>query len=141
MSSEVVSVSRERNLATVAAMYEAFGRGDIPTVLSFLDDGVEWSNVGPADIPYFGVKHGHAGALTVFAFLGEHVEMAVFDPRTFIADGQHVVALVRVAATVKSTGLGYDEETVHVFDFNDEGRVVRFRDYQDTDAVATALRG
>ena len=64
----------------------------------------------------------------------------VFEPHTLIADDTHIVALVRVAATSKSTQLGYDEETVHVFDFNADGRVVRFRDYQGTEAVATALR-
>jgi ketosteroid isomerase-like protein len=141
MSNEIPPVRRERNLATVATMYAAFGAGDIPTVVAQLDEQVEWSNRGPDDIAYFGVKHGHEGAVAVFAFLGEHVDISVFDPHTIIGDGDHVVALVRVAATAKATGLAYDEETVHVFDFNDEGRVVRFRDYQDTEAGARALRG
>jgi ketosteroid isomerase-like protein len=134
-------MSRERNLETVAAMYQAFGRGDIPGVLSHLDPRVEWSNRGPTDIDYFGVKHGHDGALAIFGFLGEHVDITAFEPHTMIADNDHVVALVHVAATVKSTGLAYDEETVHVFEFDGDGRVVRFRDYQDTEAVARALRG
>jgi ketosteroid isomerase-like protein len=134
-------MTRERNLATVAAMYHAFGVGDIPAVLDHLDQTVEWSNRGPEDIPYFGVKHGHEGALAVFGFLGENVDITVFEPHTMIADEDRVVTLVRVAATVRSTQVSYDEETVHVFDFNSDGKVVRFRDYQDTDAVAAALRG
>ena len=134
-------MTRERNLATVAAMYQAFGLGDIPAVLDHLDPKVEWCNRGPGDIPYFGVKHGHEGALAVFGFLGENVDITAFEPHTMIADGDHVVALVRVAGNVRSTQMGYDEETVHVFDFNSDGKVVRFRDYQDTEEVAKALRG
>ena len=134
-------MTRERNLATVTAMYDAFGAGDIAAVLDHLDQRVEWSNRGPEDISYFGVKRGHEGALAVFGFLGENVDLTVFEPHTMIADENHVVALVRVAGTVRSSQLTYDEETVHVFDFNSDGKVVRFRDYQDTDAVARALRG
>ena len=69
------------------------------------------------------------------------MDFTAFEPHTMIADGDHVVALVRVAATVKATGLSYDEETVHVFVLNAESRVVKFSDYQDTEAVAKALRG
>jgi hypothetical protein len=134
-------MGREDNLATVAGMYQAFGAGDIPGVLSHLDPQIEWSNRGPSDIDYFGVKHGHDGALAIFGFLGDHVDITAFEPHTMIADKDHVVALVHVAATVKSSGLVYDEETVHVFDFDEDGRVIRFRDYQDTEAVAAALRG
>ncbi len=100
-----------------------------------------WSNRGPADIEYFGVKRGHDGALAIFRFLAEHVDITAFEPHTMIADADHVVVLVRVSATVKETGLSYDEETVHVFDLDTDARVVRFRDYQDTEAVAKALRG
>lgn len=134
-------MSRESNLAAVQAMYEAFGQGDIPSLLSHLDPDVEWSNRGPADIEYFGVKRGHDGALAIFRFLAEHVDITAFEPHTMIADADHVVVLVRVSATVKETGLSYDEETVHVFDLDTDARVVRFRDYQDTEAVAKALRG
>ena len=133
-------MSRERNLATVGAVYAAFGAGDIPAVLRHLDAGVEWCNAGPTDISYFGTKHGHDGALSVFGFLGANMDITAFDPHTIVGDEEHVVALVHVAATVKGTGRSYDEETVHVFDFGTDGRIVRFRDYQDTAAVASALR-
>ncbi len=74
------SITRERNLATVTAMYLAFGVGDIAAVWDHLDQRVEWSNRGPEEIPNFGVKHGHEGALAVFGFLGENVDITLFEP-------------------------------------------------------------
>ena len=32
------------NLATVQAIYAAFGRGDVPAILSHLTDGVAWEH-------------------------------------------------------------------------------------------------
>jgi ketosteroid isomerase-like protein len=133
-------MSRDQHLTTVAATYAAFGAGDIPTVLSHFDPAVEWVNQGPAEIDYFGTKHGHDGALAVFGFLGGNLDISVFDPHTFVADDERVVALVHVVATARGTGETYDEETVHVFDFGPDGRITRFRDFQDTAAVAGALR-
>jgi ketosteroid isomerase-like protein len=132
-------MSREQHLATVTAAYAAFGAGDIPAVLGHFDADVEWVNQGPADIEYFGTKRGHDGALAVFGFLGAHIDISVFDPHTLVADDERVVALVHVVGTARSTGATYDEETVHVFDFGPDGRVTRFRDFQDTAAVAGAL--
>jgi uncharacterized protein len=34
------------NLKTVQAMYEAFGRGDVPSILERLDDDVVWEEGG-----------------------------------------------------------------------------------------------
>lgn len=133
-------MSRTEHLATVNAAYEAFGAGDIPRVLSQFDAEVEWDNQGPAEVDYFGVHKGHAGAMDVFTFLGTKLNITAFEPHTFIADDERVVVLVRVAATATDTGRSYDEETVHVFDFGPDGRITRFRDFQDTAAVAAALR-
>ena len=33
----------DQNLATIRGAYEAFGRGDVPAVLSILADDVAWS--------------------------------------------------------------------------------------------------
>jgi ketosteroid isomerase-like protein len=30
------------NVATVKRIYEAFGKGDIPTIISFVSDHVQW---------------------------------------------------------------------------------------------------
>jgi len=35
------------NVATVQAIYEAFGRADVATILEKLDDAVEWETTSP----------------------------------------------------------------------------------------------
>ena len=134
-------MSRDTNLATVQAIYTAFGTGDVPTLLSLLDADIEWVNPGPDDIPaYFGTKHGHEGALSVLGYLGANVDISVFDPHTFVADDDRVVALVHFVGTAKATGRTYDQEIVHVFEFGPAGTITRFRDVQHTYEVVGALR-
>ena len=41
---------------TLRAGYEAFGRGDIPTVLAIFDDTIEWYS--PDELPGGGTFHG-----------------------------------------------------------------------------------
>jgi ketosteroid isomerase-like protein len=41
------------NTETVKAIYEAFGRGDVTTILDKLDDAVEWETTVPlSDVPW-----------------------------------------------------------------------------------------
>jgi len=137
-------MNRETNLAHVGALYGAFGSGDIPSMIGMLDPNIEWINPGPTDSEfgdYFGVKHGPDGVLGVFGFLAANVDITAFEPHTFIADDERVVALVKFAATAKATGRTYQQELVQVFEFGDDGKVTRFRDIQNSAVVVEALRG
>lgn len=41
------------NVATVQAIYDAFGRGDVATILDKLDDAVEWETSVPVpEVPW-----------------------------------------------------------------------------------------
>ena len=55
-------MSAEENKRTVQSIFEAFGRGDVPGVLSHLSEDVTWKAPGPEVIPYFGDRRGHDGA-------------------------------------------------------------------------------
>ena len=47
-------MSEQTNVEVVHQAYAAFGRGDIPAVLSALTDDVEWTLQGPPVIPWAG---------------------------------------------------------------------------------------
>lgn len=55
-------------VATVAAIYAAFGRGDIPAIFGYLADAVRWedwadNSAQAAGVPWFQAKTGqHAAA-------------------------------------------------------------------------------
>jgi ketosteroid isomerase-like protein len=72
----VQQVTRRRPLARVRAIYAAFARGDVDTVLAALSPDVVWSNAGPPDIDYFGVRHGRERVAEVFAILGAEFDIA-----------------------------------------------------------------
>ena len=46
------------NVTKVKAIYEAFGRGDVPAILSELAADVSWEFEGPSQIPYTGTRRG-----------------------------------------------------------------------------------
>jgi hypothetical protein len=132
-------VSEEQNLATVQDMYAAFGQGDIATVLGHLAPDIEWVNAGPSAISYFGTHRGHDEVLSrVFQFLGENLDIAVFEPRDFFASGEKVAVILRMEATVRGTGRSFGEDLAHLFTFRD-GKVVRFQDIQETAGIAAAF--
>lgn len=133
-------MTEQQNIERIQQIYGAFGRGDIPTVLGALSADVTWVNAGPADISYFGTHKGpNAVANGVFGFIGANFEFTAFDPHTFFANGDQVVALLHVAGKARTTGKTFDQETAHVFTLRG-GQISHFRDIQDTAAVAGALR-
>ena len=46
------------NAATVASLYEAFGRGDIPFILDHLADDCKWIGAGEGSLPQGGTYKG-----------------------------------------------------------------------------------
>jgi ketosteroid isomerase-like protein len=136
-----LAVTTASPVETVQSLYAAFGRGDIATVLASLAPDARWSNPGPSEFgAYFGEKRGHEEILALFGFLGQNFEFTVFEPREFFAVEEKVVVLLRIEGRVPATGKQFEEDAVQVFTFQD-GAIVRFQDFQDSNALAEALRG
>ncbi len=51
-------MSEQENVKLVQDLYEAFCRGDIPTILKALSSDVQWFNSGSSGIPYAGKRQG-----------------------------------------------------------------------------------
>ncbi|EFC85113.1 nuclear transport factor 2 family protein [Parafrankia sp. EUN1f] len=128
------------NLERVQAIYAAFGSGDVEGVLAALAPDVVWSNAGPADLAYFGVRTGREQVAEVFAILGQEFDIAHFAPVEFFAAGERVAVLLEMRATIRSTGRSFTEDLVHVWTFGSDGLVTRLQDIQDSAGVAAALR-
>ena len=131
-------MSAEENKRVVQAIFEAFGRGDVPGVLSHLAEDVEWSAPGPSSVPYLGDRRGHSGATEFFVQLGTNVEFEYFEPGAFIAEGDRVVALGRERGRVKGTGKTFDNDWALVFTV-EGGKVTGFQCYENTAAIAEAF--
>ena len=121
------------SLATVRAVYDAFARGDVGTVLGALAEDAEWfeaeGNPWYPGHPFVGPQQVVEG---VFARIGEEYENFRAEPSRFLHDGDTVAVEGRYSATShRATGRPLDAPFVHVWDVRD-GRVVRFRQYTDT---------
>lgn len=123
------------NVATVQAIYEAFGRGGVPAILGHLSPDVTWEHwadnrAQQAGVPWMQARSGPEGALEFFKIIGTWV------PERFevvaLMDGGDRVAAEVVAAFTLPTGRRFDEEEVHVWRFDGDGKVASFRHYLDT---------
>jgi ketosteroid isomerase-like protein len=118
------------SVETVSAAYEAFGKGDVPTLLSLLDDEVDW--ISPMTLPHGGRYHGREDVGRFFQGIGE-----LWDPLTVAlkavasTSSDSVVTLVDAKGSLRSGGTaGYG--AAHHFTVRD-GKITRFREYVDLD--------
>ena len=118
------------NLLTVKEIYEAFGKGDVPTILSRLADDVDWelwadNSVQKADVPYLRNKKGVAG---VIEFFQEVAKLGITEFKVLsVMEGAN-----QIAAEIEIVTANYSDEEIHLWTFNNDGKVSRFRHYVDT---------
>lgn len=130
--------------STVADIYAAFGRGDVPAILDALADDVAWdvwpNNYGQrAGVEHLAPRRGPAQVAEFFTIIGGWTvrDFAVLD---VIGSGRQVAAEVRYAFDLPGGGSLVDEE-LHLWTFDAAGRVTRFRHYCDTAKHIAAVAG
>jgi uncharacterized protein len=77
----------------VQSAYAAFGRGDVPAILSLIADDVEWKFYGAKGLPYTGTFRTKDEIARWFASIPEVEDILVFEPREFIPAGDNVRVL------------------------------------------------
>ena len=124
------------HLATATAIYAAFGKGDIPTILSYMADEVQWeqwadNSAQRAGVPWFAPRQGKSGVLAFFQVLSG---MAIkdFQVLSMMAGGNQVAVEFVIEVDLPSTGGHYRDEELHLWTFNAAGQVIRLRHYADT---------
>lgn len=127
------------NAAIVTAIYEAFGRGDVPAVLGAFDPAIEWNEAEGNPLadgnPYQGPGAVAAG---VFQRLVTQLDQFTVTPLRITDGGDTVVAEGRYRGTVKASGQLVDSQFAHVWHLRN-GKVVRFQQYTDTRQWAELL--
>jgi uncharacterized protein len=133
-------MNEDANIQVVRQLYDAFGEGDIDTILQAVADDVEWHQPGPPDVlPWAGTRHGRAQVAQFFTAVSETLEILRFEPRTFLAHDDTVVVFGYEKALAKPTNRSFESEWVMVFTLR-ASQVVRFRAYHDTAAMVIAFR-
>jgi ketosteroid isomerase-like protein len=128
------------NAETVQQIYAAFGQGDIPAILGHLADDVDWEyGQAGSDVPWLQPRRGRDAVGGFFESLGA-LDFQKFDVTRVIDGGDVVVALITIDLTVKATGKRIaEEDEIHVWRFDANGKVARFRHGADTHAHQVAL--
>jgi ketosteroid isomerase-like protein len=129
----------QQNAEMVRSLYEAFGRGDVPTVLGAMDPRIEWNeaeNFPYADKnPYVGPQAILEG---VFMRLGGEWDGFSVALEEVLDAGDTVVALGRYGGAYKKTGTSIHAQFAHVWRLRG-GKIVKFQQYTDTLQAARAI--
>ena len=126
-----------KNLETVQAIYQAFGKGDVPFIVSKASDDVKWeawadnTAVKSGKVPYLKTRFGKAGVAEFFASMAA-IEIRAFQVHNLLEGGNQVVATASIELTVKATGKVLRDEELHLWTFDERGEVIGFRHYVDT---------
>jgi ketosteroid isomerase-like protein len=124
------------NLKTVQAIYEAFQRGDIASILNKMSPDVVWDSwpdnrAQQAGVPWLQCRKGREGVADFFKSL-DTMKFHTFQVRNLLSGGNQVAAEVFVEIEFMPSGKRISDEEIHLFNFDSSGEVVRFRHYIDT---------
>ena len=136
------TATAERHIATVSAIYEAFGRGDVGFILDQLADDVAWEQGGlDHGIPWLLPGCGRDHAAGFFTRLAGTLDLTAFQPGAPMANETQVAVPIAIEATVITTGKRIvEQQEVHLWTFGAGGKVVAFRHLADTHQHWAALQ-
>jgi uncharacterized protein len=123
------------NLAVVGGVYEAFGRGDIDSILDQIADDCAWEswldNHGQkAGLPPMKPRYGREGVAGFFDYVAT-MQIQDFQVLDMLASDRQVVVDVQISIAMADGGILTDEE-LHLYSLNEAGKIIRMRHYVDT---------
>lgn len=121
------------NVSLLKNLYDAFGRGDIPTVLEAMSPDIHWYEAEGNPYMLRGEAWVGPDAVLNNLFMKLGVEWDGFSvrPKSFHGAGDSVIVEARYGGTYKATGKSMDTQVCHVWDVKG-GKVARFQQYVDT---------
>jgi uncharacterized protein len=125
------------HLETIQRIYQAFGRGDVAGVLEPLSPSIAWDpwndhSAQRAGHPLFAARQGREGAAEFLRLLAEQAQIHDFQVLDVFGSGRQVAGEILLDYTWKPSGSRLQDEELHLWTFDEQGRVARFRHYIDT---------
>ncbi|HEY6877057.1 MAG TPA: nuclear transport factor 2 family protein [Polyangiales bacterium] len=119
-------------ISTVAALYEAFGRGDVATILGMLREDVDWEHdAHDYGLPTMQHRRGRANVVGFFESLSV-LDIRRFEVSNIMENAGQVVAVIHVEHVHKQTGKTFRDIELHLWTLDAEGKVAGFRHSLDT---------
>jgi uncharacterized protein len=130
----------DQNVQTIQAIYAAFGKGDVPSILRMVTDDAEFSFAGASPaVPWHGPWRAHAGIGRFFGAIADGVEFRAFEPQSFASGSDTVAVRLRLTYQVRHSGKMVDEHQVHWWTVRD-GKVCGLVHFEDTAQVIAAMK-
>jgi uncharacterized protein len=127
------------HVESVQAIYDAFGRGDVPAILGYLADDVVWDEDAPSyGIPIYEPGVGKEHVKRFFEAL-QGLEYLRFEPTNWLSGGNQVAVPINAQVRVKATGKVAEALEIHLWTFGDDGKVSRFFNCIDRHAFVLAF--
>jgi ketosteroid isomerase-like protein len=127
-----------------SAIYAAFGRGAVPTILNKVAPNCRWegwedNRAQRQGVPTMQPRNGPAGVGDFFAAVGE-LQMHDFQVLDMVAGERQVAVEVVIDFSTPAGGRSRDEE-LHLWTLDEHQQVVRMRHYVDTAKHIAAFAG
>ena len=120
------------NVTILKRGYEAFAKGDVPTVLGIFDPKIEWNEAEHVTYWPGGAFHGPQEIVNgVFARIPNDFDGFRIEIKRMVAAGDTILVEARYLGTAKATGKPLNAQVAHIWDFRD-GKVVKWQQYTDT---------
>ena len=132
-------MNEPQNEMLIQKVYDAFGRGDLQTILSCLTDDIDWTTEGPEIIPFTGKRKGHAQARAFFEALASYTKRHEADDRQDDCTRRHGRDNGSLRLYRDGDRQNVDAPIGHFFTIRD-GKVCRYVGLLDTAATADAYR-
>ena len=128
---------------TVQRLYGCFQRGDVASIVAQCTENVDWRNdrVASSECPWNGNYSGRKNLPGFFKAVADSLEFSLFEPRTFIEQGNHLCVELSIESTIRKTGKTIKNDALHLWSFDAKGLVTRYRHFNDTAAELSAYRG
>ena len=104
-----------------------------------LDPRVEWEIVGSKEVPHFGVFRGLEEVKRFFSIIAQINQMESFEVLSYAETENGAYVECRERGHFKGHPRRFDMRSCHLLEIRD-GRIVRFRIYQDTSQMVDAWR-
>ncbi len=135
-------MDEERKVEIVKKTFEAFGRGDLPTIMKYVAEDAEYrspvTRTPRAELSWASPRNGPQEVMQSFAEMAEKVMPEPFVVTNIIAQGDQVAVEGRNKGTVRSTGKRYEHDWAMIFSFKGE-KIIRCYHYYDTADILMAF--
>ena len=127
------------NVAVVRGIYEAFAKGDVPSVLGAFDPGISWEESTAPGHPWGGINTGPDNVLNkVFMQIMGNFDSFSVVPTEYVGADDRVFALGTITGTAKATSKSFSADFCHILTVKD-GKVTRFQGIEDSAAIMSTL--